>query len=93
MAFGKLTRMPPFRLNFNKAKSRQLGPSTRIPSVSAVSSSLECTRLPCHTLILSDTELIFHGVLNGLGRSHCVSVEVALYLTQRKHNSNEQGRS
>jgi mannosyl-oligosaccharide alpha-1,2-mannosidase len=45
MAFDTPTRMPPFWLDFEKAKQGQLRPGTHDPSASIASSSLEFTRL------------------------------------------------
>ncbi|KAI1500817.1 glycoside hydrolase family 47 protein [Biscogniauxia marginata] len=45
MAFDTPNRMPPFWLDFNKAKEGLLRPGTHDPSASVASSSLEFTRL------------------------------------------------
>ncbi|KAI2630095.1 glycoside hydrolase family 47 protein [Xylaria nigripes] len=45
MAFDTPTRMPPFWLDFDKAKSGQLRAGTHDPAASVASSSLEFTRL------------------------------------------------
>ncbi|KAI1329929.1 glycoside hydrolase family 47 protein [Xylariaceae sp. FL0255] len=45
MAFDTPTRMPPFWLNFEHARTGKLLPGTRDPSASVTSSSLEFTRL------------------------------------------------
>ncbi|KAI0205401.1 family 47 glycosyl hydrolase [Astrocystis sublimbata] len=45
MGFDTRTRMPPFWLDFDKAKAGRLRPGTRDPSASSTSSTLEFTRL------------------------------------------------